>query len=143
MLFLNFRSRKYVTSLFGILKNFGVFISAKCCGSLNKFNTYFLRSLDSSLFFRKRIFYIANGWALRGTIMQIKNLLGMVITVELASGQIQCSYEETDSVPQVSKIHVPCQARSFFPMCLVQRSSLTEFARCWKKRAVERVLLLA
>ena len=75
--------------------------------------------------------------------MQITNLLGMVITVELASGQIQCSYEETDSVPQVSKIHVPCQARCFFPMCLVQRSSLTEFARCLKKRAVERVLLLA
>ena len=56
-LFLSFRSRKFVTPLFGILRSYGIFILAKCCGSFNKFNTYFLRSLDSSLFFRKWIFY--------------------------------------------------------------------------------------
>ena len=49
------RSRKFVTPLFEILRSFEVFISAKRCGSFNKFNTYFLRSLDRSLFFRKRI----------------------------------------------------------------------------------------
>ena len=51
--FQSFRSRKFVTHLFGILRNFGVYISAKFCGSVNKFNTYFLRSLGPSLFFRK------------------------------------------------------------------------------------------
>ena len=37
------RSRKFVTPLFRILGSFGVFISAKCCGSFNKLNIYFLR----------------------------------------------------------------------------------------------------
>ena len=41
------------------LRSFGVFILVKCCGSFNKFNTYFLRSLDSSLFFRLRIFTLS------------------------------------------------------------------------------------
>ena len=50
-MFLSFRSRKFVTPLFEISRSFGVFISAKCCGSLNKFKTYILGSLDSSLFF--------------------------------------------------------------------------------------------
>ena len=57
MLFLSFRSLKFVTPLLANLRSFGVFILARCCGSLNKFNTYFLRSSDSSLFFRKLIFY--------------------------------------------------------------------------------------
>ena len=48
--FLSFRSLKSVTPLFGILISFGVFISVKCGGLFNKFNTYILRSLDSSLF---------------------------------------------------------------------------------------------
>ena len=39
--FLSFRSRKSVTPLFGILRNFGVFILAKRGGLFNKFNTYF------------------------------------------------------------------------------------------------------
>ena len=55
--FLSFRSLKSVTPLFGILISFGVFISVKCGGLFNKFNTYTLRSLDSSLFFRNWIFY--------------------------------------------------------------------------------------
>ena len=50
-LFLSCRLRKFVTSLLGYLGSFGVFILAKFCGSFNKFNTYFLRSLDSNLFF--------------------------------------------------------------------------------------------
>ena len=50
-MFLGFRSRKFVTPLFEILRSFGDFISAKCCGSLNKFKTYFLGTLESSLFF--------------------------------------------------------------------------------------------
>ena len=37
--------------LFGILKSFWVFVLAKCWYSFNKFNTYFLRSLNFSLFF--------------------------------------------------------------------------------------------
>ena len=49
---LSFRSRKFVTPLFGILR-VGFFILVDCCGSIYKFNTYFLRSLDASLFFRK------------------------------------------------------------------------------------------
>ena len=57
MLFLSFRSLKFVTPLLANLRSFGVFILARCCGSLNKFNTYFLRSSDSSLFFRKLFFY--------------------------------------------------------------------------------------
>ena len=57
-LFLSFRS--FVTPLLASLWSFGVFILAKCCGSLNKFNTYFLRSLDFSLFFRKWTFYTFN-----------------------------------------------------------------------------------
>ena len=60
---LSFRSRKFVTPLFGILRRFGVFILAKYCGSFKKFDTYFLQSLDSSLFFRGWIFYI---WELKG-----------------------------------------------------------------------------
>ena len=48
-LFLSFLSRKFVIHLFGILRRFGVFILANCCGSFNKFNKYFLRRLDSSL----------------------------------------------------------------------------------------------
>ena len=55
--FLSFRSRKSVTLLFGILGSFGVFILAKRGGLFNKFNTYFLQSLDSNLFFRNWIFY--------------------------------------------------------------------------------------
>lgn len=42
--------------LSGILTSFVVFISAKCCGSFNKFTTHFLWSLDSSLLFHW-IFY--------------------------------------------------------------------------------------
>ena len=42
---------------FEILRRFGVYILAKCCGSFNTFVTYFLRSLDSGLAFRKWIFY--------------------------------------------------------------------------------------
>ena len=34
----------------------GSFILAHFCGSFNKLNTYFLQSLNSSLFFRKLIF---------------------------------------------------------------------------------------
>ena len=45
-MFLSFRSRKFVIPSLGNLRSFGAFISAKCCGSFNKFNTYFLRSLD-------------------------------------------------------------------------------------------------
>ena len=37
-------------------KKFWVFISGKCCGSLSKFNIYFLQSLHSHLFFCKCIF---------------------------------------------------------------------------------------
>ena len=55
-LFTSFRSHKFVIILFVILRSFGVFISAKCCGSFNKF----FRSLDSSFFFRKWIFYICS-----------------------------------------------------------------------------------
>ena len=55
--FLSFRALKSVTPLFGNLRSFGVFILAKRGGLFNKFNTYFLRSLDSSLFFRNWIFY--------------------------------------------------------------------------------------
>ena len=51
-LVLSFGSRKFFTPLFGILRSFGVFILEKFCGSFKKFNTYFLRSLDSRLFFR-------------------------------------------------------------------------------------------
>ena len=51
-LFLSFRSSKFGTPLFAIKKSFGVSILAKCCGSFNTFNTYFLRNLDSRLFFR-------------------------------------------------------------------------------------------
>ena len=40
------------------LRSFGVFLLVKCCGSFNKFNTYFLRSLNSRLFFRLWIFYM-------------------------------------------------------------------------------------
>ena len=43
---------KFVTLLLRNVRNFGVFISAKRCGLFNKLNTYFLRSLDSSLFIR-------------------------------------------------------------------------------------------
>ena len=57
-MFLSFRTRKFVTPLFGILRSLGVFILAKCCGSFNKFSTYFLQSLDSSLFF----FFSVNGF---------------------------------------------------------------------------------
>ena len=46
VLFLSFCSRKSVTPLLGNLSNFKVFILAKCCGSYNKFNTYFLRSFS-------------------------------------------------------------------------------------------------
>ena len=54
---LSFRSHKFVTPVFGIfLRSFLVFILAKYRGSFNKFSTCFLRSLDSSLFFRKWIF---------------------------------------------------------------------------------------
>ena len=42
----SFRSRKFVTPLLGNLRNFGVFISAELRVSLNKFNTYFLRSME-------------------------------------------------------------------------------------------------
>ena len=56
-MFLSFRSRKFVTPLFGILRSLGVFILAKCCGSFNKFSTYFLQSLDSSLFFFRKWIY--------------------------------------------------------------------------------------
>ena len=63
LFFLSFRSRKFVTPLFGILRRFGVFILAKYCGSFKKFDTYFLQSLESSLFFRGWIFYI---WELKG-----------------------------------------------------------------------------
>ena len=42
--------------LLGNLRNFGVFISAELRVSLNKFNKYFLRSLDSHLFIRRWIF---------------------------------------------------------------------------------------
>ena len=49
--------RKFVIPLFGKLRIFGVFILAKCCGSFTKYDTYFLRSLDFSLFFSKWIFY--------------------------------------------------------------------------------------
>ena len=42
------------------LRSFGVFILVKCCGSFNKFNTYFLRSLDSSPLYRRSIFYIVH-----------------------------------------------------------------------------------
>ena len=55
--FLSFLLHKIVTLLFEILWSFGVLILAKCCGSFNKCNTYFLRRLDLSLFFRKYIFY--------------------------------------------------------------------------------------
>ena len=53
---LSFRWRKFFILWLRILRSCGVFISAKFCGSFNKFNTYFLRSLDSTLFFRKWIF---------------------------------------------------------------------------------------
>ena len=53
---LSFRWRKFFILWLRILRSFGVFISAKFCGSFNKFNTYFLRSLDSALFFRKMDF---------------------------------------------------------------------------------------
>ena len=56
-MFLSCRLRKFVTSLLGYLGSFGVFILAKFCGSFNKFNTYFLRSLDSNLFFVNGFFY--------------------------------------------------------------------------------------
>ena len=36
-------------NLFLLCLEFGIFILAKCCCSFNKFNTYFPRSLDSSL----------------------------------------------------------------------------------------------
>ena len=57
MLFSSFRSRKSVIPLSGMLKIFRVFILAKCCVSFNKFETYFLWSLDARLSFRKWIFY--------------------------------------------------------------------------------------
>ena len=53
---LSFLWRKFVILWLRILRRFGPFISAKFCGSFNKFNTYFLRSLDSTLFFRKMDF---------------------------------------------------------------------------------------
>ena len=58
--FLSCRSRKFVSPLHGnfeILRSFGFFILAKYCDSFNKFNKYFLQSLDSNLFFREWIFY--------------------------------------------------------------------------------------
>ena len=71
------------------LRSFGVFILVKCCGSFNKFNTYFLRSLNSWLFFRLWIFYIIPQrgthfcrlfyWSVRYTvtiITQIRDQLG-------------------------------------------------------------------
>ena len=64
-MFFSFRSRKFVPPLFRILRSLGVFISAKCCGSFNKFSTYFLQSLDSSLFFSVNGFIshtLINGW---------------------------------------------------------------------------------
>ena len=36
-LILSFHSRKFVAPLFGILRSFGVFILAKCCGLFKKF----------------------------------------------------------------------------------------------------------
>ena len=50
---------KFFTPMFRILRRFGVFTLAKCYGSFtcNRFNTYFLRSLDSSLFSRKWVFF--------------------------------------------------------------------------------------
>ena len=52
---------KFVTPLFEILRSFGVFISAKCCGSFNKFNTFFLWSLDLASFFVNGFFYTDHG----------------------------------------------------------------------------------
>ena len=60
--------RKVLFSCFGafvpvnlllLCLKFGVFLFAKCCCLFKKFNTHFLRSLDSiaSLFFRKWILY--------------------------------------------------------------------------------------
>ena len=58
--------------MFEIQRSFRVFILAKCYGSFNKFNTYFLWSLDSSLFFFKLICYMV----LRpGNINSLKNSL--------------------------------------------------------------------
>lgn len=56
-MFLGFRSRKFNTSLFVILRSFGVLISARCCGLFNKFNTYFPAEFGLWPFFRKLIFY--------------------------------------------------------------------------------------
>ena len=58
--FLSCRSRKFVPPLHGnfeILRSFVFFILAKYYDSFNKFNKYFLQSLDSNLFFREWIFY--------------------------------------------------------------------------------------
>ena len=53
--FFSFRSRKFVTTLFGILRSLGVFTSVKYCGSYSKFSTYLLWSLGPSLFFSQII----------------------------------------------------------------------------------------
>ena len=45
---------------------------AKCCGSFNKFNTYFLLSLDSRLFFRKRIFHTLDEVRQTNTMFETK-----------------------------------------------------------------------
>ena len=69
-LFTSFRSHKFVIILFVILRSFGVFISAKCCGSFNKF----FRSLDSSFFFRKWIFYMCSTFFLLTQDFQLPSL---------------------------------------------------------------------
>ena len=58
--------RKFVIPLFGKLRIFGVFILAKCCGSFTKSDTYFLRSLDLSLFLSKLIFlHLLSDWKIK------------------------------------------------------------------------------
>ena len=41
----------------GNLRSFGVFILAKCCGSIKKFDTHFLRILNLASFFVNGLFY--------------------------------------------------------------------------------------
>ena len=52
MLFLSFRSRIFVGPFAGKFKKSKRCYLAKCCGSFNKFSTYFRPSLDPSLSYR-------------------------------------------------------------------------------------------
>ena len=98
------------------LRSFGVFLLVKCCGSFNKFNTYFLRSLNSRLFFRLWIFYMVRQrgthfcrlfyWSVRypvTPITQIRDQLGnltakrtqqvsfdLLILIQLTVNQFNC-----------------------------------------------------